>query len=134
MKKATKFGVSLDGELLTRLDDIVTERGYASRSQAIADFTRRAIVKKDWDLNHACAGVVSLIFRPEEKNSLQEITVLLARESDCVLSQQNFPLSGGKIFSVIAVKGKPARLQHLADLLRGLKGVESGHFSITGGV
>jgi len=43
-----RFTVCLEKGLLSRLDGISSERGYPSRSQAIADFIRRAIVKKEW--------------------------------------------------------------------------------------
>lgn len=131
MPKVVRFGVSLDKALLPRLDDVVRERNYASRSQAIADFVRRAMVKKQWDKGSVCVGTIALVFKPEDKDALGLIAAALSKNSDIVLSTQQLQLEGGKVFSVTAVKGCPTRLQALADTLRGLKGVKYGSFSIT---
>ena len=37
----TRFGVSMNEELLDKLDRIVTQRGYPNRSEAIRDLARR---------------------------------------------------------------------------------------------
>ena len=123
--------MSLDAALLKRLDSIVTERGYPSRSQALADFIRRAVVKKEWKSARACAGVISLVVRPEEKNVLLQISRTAKANFSLVLSTQTFNLEAGAVFMVIAVKGSPAKLEKLADTLRGLKGISYGSFSIT---
>jgi len=131
MPKVVRFGVSLEKALLPRLDDVVRERNYASRSQAIADFVRRAMVKKQWEKGSVCVGTISLMFKPEDKDALSLIAQELRKNTDIVLSTQQLLIEGGKMFSVTAVKGCPSRLQALADALRGLKGVKYGSFSIT---
>jgi len=131
MPKTARFGVSLEASLLRKLDAIARERGYRSRSQAIGDFVRRALVKKEWNNGTQCMGTVSLAFLPEDKGALSEISKLLRARAELVLSCQLFDAGKGGMFAVVAVKGRPAKLQQLADALRGLKGVKHGHFAIT---
>jgi metal-responsive CopG/Arc/MetJ family transcriptional regulator len=44
-----RFGVSMDGELLERLDRLVKRKRYPNRSEAIRDLVRGALVEEEWD-------------------------------------------------------------------------------------
>ena len=132
MKNASldRFTVCLEKGLLARLDEISAERGYPSRSQAMADFIRRAIVKRDWKGGRRCAGTISLVYDPADSRPVLGIESLVRANSKNVLSVQTNLLPGGKMLSTASVTGEPAALQRLADALRALKGVTHGAFSI----
>ena len=125
-----RFTVCLEKGLLARLDDISAERGYPSRSQAMADFIRRAIVKREWKGGRQCAGTISVAYDPADGRPAPAIESLLAANAKNVLSVQTNILPGGKILSTVSVTGLPAALERLADALRALKGVTHGSFSI----
>lgn len=125
-----RFTVCLEKGLLARLDEISAERGYPSRSQAMADFIRRAIVKRDWKGGRKCAGAISLVYDPADSRPVTGIESLVRGNAKNVLSLQTNMLPGGKILSTVSVTGEPAALQRLADALRALKGVTHGSFSI----
>jgi len=134
MKKADKsldrFTICLKKGLLARLDEIASERGYPSRSQALSDFIHRAIVKRDWKGGRECAGTISVIYDPADSRPARCIESLLRNNAGNVLSVQTNILRGGKIFSTVSVTGHPAALERLADAMRTLKGVKHGSFSI----
>lgn len=132
MKNASldRFTVCLEKGLLARLDEISAERGYPSRSQAMADFIRRAIVKRDWKGGRKCAGIISLVYDPSDSRPVLGIESLVRANSKNVLSLQTNLLPGGKMLSTASVTGESAALQRLADALRALKGVTHGAFSI----
>ena len=125
-----RFTVCLEKGLLSRLDGISSERGYPSRSQAIADFIRRAIVKKEWRGGRDCAGTISVVYDPADSRPGRGLEKLLAAHAGNVLSSQSHGLRGGKTLCTVTVTGRPAQLQRLADSLRALKGVTHGAFSI----
>lgn len=132
MKNASldRFTVCLEKGLLARLDEISAERGYPSRSQAMADFIRRAIVKKDWRGGRDCAATVSVVYDPADSRPGRGLEKLLRANAKCVLSSQVHQLRGGKALFTVTLTGRPAELQRLADALRALKGVTHGSFSI----
>ena len=132
MKKNSleRFTVCLEKGLLARLDEISEERGYPSRSRAMADFVRRAAVKKDWKAGRECAGSISIIYDPSDRRPGRGLEALLRGSAGNVLSAQTHLLRGGKIFCTVAVTGRAAELQGLADAMRALKGVTHGSFSI----
>lgn len=125
-----RFTVCMEKGLLARLDEISAERGYPSRSQALSDFIRRAIVKKEWRRGRKCAGIISVVYRPAGSRPAPAIEALLVSNAKNVLSTQTNCLPGGKILSTISVTGHPAELERLADAMRALKGVTHGSFSI----
>jgi len=125
-----RFTVCLEKGLLSRLDEISQERGYPSRSQAMSDFIRRAIVKRDWKGGRECAGTISLVYDPADSRPGRGVEALLSANGKNLLSAQTHLLRGGKLLCTISVAGRPADLQRLADNLRALKGVAHGAFSI----
>lgn len=132
MKTASldRFTVCLEKGLLARLDEISAERGYPSRSQAMADFIRRAIVKKEWRGGRDCAGTVSVVYDPADSRPGRGLEALLRANAKSVLSLQTNLLPGGKILATASVVGRPAALERLADALRAVKGVTHGAFSV----
>lgn len=128
--KLDRYTVCLEKGLLGRLDEIVEERGYHSRSQAMGDFIRRAIVKKDWRVGRECAASVSVVYGPKDRRPAAAIEATLAGHAGRVLSSAAHMLPGGRTMFTAFLRGRPAELEKIADSLRALKGVSHGSFSI----
>jgi CopG family nickel-responsive transcriptional regulator len=45
MSDLSRFGVSVEEELLQRFDELIAGQGYANRSEALRDLMRDALVK-----------------------------------------------------------------------------------------
>ena len=125
-----RFTLCLEDGLLEKLDGIVAERGYPSRSQAMADFIRRAIVKKEFRSGASCAGTVSIMYTTGKKSPAAELESVLEANSKLIASQQTVFLNRRSAMLVIAVLGRPAELQEFSDTLRAVKGVTHGAFAI----
>ena len=125
-----RFTVCLEKGLLARLDAVSAERGYPSRSQAMADFIRRAITKKEWKRGSDCAATISVVYAAADARPGRGVEALLRANARAVLSAQAHLLKGDRTFCTVTAVGKPAALQRLADSLRALKGVTHGSFSI----
>ena len=128
--KLDRFTLCLEKGLLAKLDDIVAERGYPSRSQAMADFIRRAIIRKDWKSGRECAAAVSVCYDPADARPAPAIEKLLVRRAVNVAAVQTVPLRNGRLLVTASVTGRPDDLQRLADELRAIKGVTHGAFSL----
>lgn len=125
-----RFTLCLEDGLLEKLDGIVAERGYPSRSQAMADFIRRAIVKKEFRRGASCVGTVSIMYDAGRKSPAAELEDVLVANSKLIVSQQTVFINRKSALLVIAVLGRPVELQEFADSLRAVKGVTHGSFSI----
>ena len=122
----SRFGVSLEEELLTALDQYVTENSFANRSQAIRYLIEKNLVEQKWKCDNLVAGAVIIVFpcqKPETRAHSDEIQY---QYRDVVIGVQQFNLSEQNCMEIIAVKGASRRLTELSDKLIGIKGIMHG--------
>ena len=63
MAKVSRFGVSLEDDLLRSFDRSIAELGYANRSEAIRDLIRDHLIQKKVSRGEGeVVGVVSLVY------------------------------------------------------------------------
>jgi len=122
----SRFGVSLDEELLKALDAYVVENGFANRSQAIRHLIEKNMVEEKWKCDNIVAGAVVLVFSNEKKEILKRSSEIQFEYNDVVLSSQGFYLNETNFMQIIAVKGPSRILTEISDKLIGLKGVQHG--------
>ena len=125
-----RFTLCLEDGLLEKLDDIVAERGYPSRSQAMADFIRRAIVKKEFKTGKSCVALISVMYCADKKSPAADVEAIMCKNRHLVAAHNSIFLDGGNVLVSISAVGMPDRLQKLADSLRAIKGITHGSFSI----
>ena len=76
MTKLTRFGVSLEEDLLSQFDRLITSRGYKNRSEAIRDLIRESLVSEAVDKNKTVVATLSMIYdhhSPNLSDKLNEI-------------------------------------------------------------
>ncbi len=122
----SRFGVSLDEELLKALDEYVMDNHFANRSQAIRHLIEKNLTEEKWKCDNIVAGAVVLVFDNHKKDILQKSTEIQFEYSDVVLSAQGFFLNEMNYMEIIAVKGPSKRLTEVSDLLIGIKGIQHG--------
>lgn len=122
----SRFGVSLETDLLEELDSYVLANKLPNRSQAIRLLIEKNSVENKWKCNNIVAGVISIIYHKEKKELRHQLDEIEALNSELILSVQQFYISSEKIMEVIATKGPSYRLTDFSDLLIGVKGIEHG--------
>jgi CopG family nickel-responsive transcriptional regulator len=122
----TRFGVSLEEELLEALDLYVKENKFPNRSQAIRHLIEKNLVEKKWQCNHIVAGAVVLMYDHHKKDVINKLTDVQHDFYDVILSSQHFHLNHNNCLEIIAVKGEAIRLTELADKLISIKGILHG--------
>jgi CopG family nickel-responsive transcriptional regulator len=122
----SRFGVSLDEDLLKALDSYVLDNGFANRSQAIRHLIEKNMVEEKWKCDNIVAGAVVLVFNNEKKDILKKSSEIQFDYSDVVLSTQGFYLNEMNFLQIIAVKGPSRRLTDISDKLIGIKGIQHG--------
>ena len=127
----TRFGVSLEGELLEALDKYVIENNFPNRSQAIRQLIERNLVEKKWQCNHTVAGAITLIYDHHRRELLNKINDIQHDYHKEILAVQHFHLTHEICMEIVAVQGLAYRLTELADKLIGLKGVKHGKLVMT---
>jgi CopG family nickel-responsive transcriptional regulator len=125
-----RFGVSLEKELLSELDNFVAQNQYANRSQAIRQLITNNLVQKKTVENKEVAGAITLVYDHHKRDLLNKLADIQHDFYDIILSAQHFHLDHDNCLEIIAVRGKAFRLQNLANKLINLKAIQHGNLSI----
>jgi CopG family nickel-responsive transcriptional regulator len=122
----TRFGVSLEQDLLEALDAFAQDNSYANRSQAIRALIEKNIVEKKWLCNNHVAGAIVLIYDPDKNDIAFNIAKIQQTNSSYILSAQRFFKEKNRCFEVIAVEGTAQQLTRLSGEILSLKGMIHG--------
>lgn len=127
-----RFGVSLEEDLLGKLDRLVEVKQFPNRSQAIRFLIHSKMVEQQWEENQEVAGALVLIY-DHHKHDLQNQMTGLQHDYHClILSSQHIHLNHDLCLETITLKGKAGKLSKLSDRLRALKGIYHGELVMTG--
>ncbi len=127
MSELTRFGVSLDSELLNQFDKLITKKGYNNRSEAIRDLIRDLLVRKEWDEDSGeKVGTITIIYDHSLFELSKKITNGQHKHYHEIISTMHVHLDHDNCLEVLAVKGKGRDIQNIADELIGMKGVKHG--------
>jgi CopG family nickel-responsive transcriptional regulator len=127
----SRFGISIEQELLDSLDEYVKENQFSNRSQAIRHLISKNMVEHKWQCNNNVAGSVTLIYDPHKRELLNQLSALQESYFDEILSTQRFMLERDKCLEIVAVKGIAKRLTELSDKLISIKGMQHGKLTMT---
>ncbi len=127
----SRFGVSLEKDLLDALDQYVKENHFSNRSQAIRQLISRNIVEQKWQCNNYVAGSVTLVYDPNRREILNQLADILENYHQEILSTQRLILDKSKHMEIVAIKGVASRLTDLADQLISIKGMQHGKLTMS---
>jgi CopG family transcriptional regulator, nickel-responsive regulator len=122
----SRFGVSLEEDLLKELDGYVIDNNYPNRSQAIRALVEKYIVEKKWQCNNIVAGAIVMVYDHHKGDVTTRSNDIQHEYFDVILSAQHFHLSHDTCLEIIAVKGSSSRLTELSDKILGIKGITHG--------
>lgn len=122
----TRFGVSLDEELLKALDEYVADNLFANRSQAIRHLIEKNLVEKKWKCDNLVAGAVVLVFNHDKTDILAKSSDIQFQYKNHILSTQGFYLNEQNYLQIIAVKGPSKKLTEISDKLISIRGIQHG--------
>lgn len=126
-----RFGVSLEKELLEKFDQLIKEKNYKNRSEAIRDLIRQELVKKEWQGGKEVAGAITVIYNHHRRQLVDKLTDTQHDFQKIIISTQHIHLDHDNCLEIIAVKGTPKEVKKLADTLRSIKGVKHGTLSMS---
>lgn len=131
----SRVTISLSEDLLTDLDHVVAERGFQSRSQAVADFVHRALVETKSDKGEdVMVGTITLFYDHTVGGLQQRLADLQRRYIDEVISSLHVHLTGEKTLEVILVQGPAPKLRAVAGEIGKLRGVISEHLQLAAAI
>ncbi|MCD6558689.1 nickel-responsive transcriptional regulator NikR [Palaeococcus sp. (in: euryarchaeotes)] len=125
--KIVRFGVSIPEDLLKKFDDIIDEKGYANRSEAIRDLIRDFIVRHEWEVgDKEVAGTITIVYNHDEADVVEELLDMQHEYVNNIISSIHVHMDEHNCLEVIIVKGRASDVKTIAERLISLKGVKHG--------
>jgi CopG family nickel-responsive transcriptional regulator len=123
MSAIVRFGVSLDGKLLSQFDSLIRGKNYTNRSEAVRDLIRQELIRKEWEGGGDVAGAITLIYDHHRKDVLGKVIDVQHDDQDLIISTQHIHLDHNNCLEIIAVRGRARDVIKLAATLKSIKGV-----------
>lgn len=132
IEKLTRFGVSIEPDLLKKFDKFIKKKGYTNRSEAIRDIIRKNLISEKTQDPHAVAiGTLTMIYDHHTGNLTNRLLDIQHGHSKEILSTTHVHIDHRNCLEVLVLKGKIGDIQKLADLIKSLKGIKHGELVIT---
>jgi len=132
--RVTRFGVSLDSELLGRFDELIRGKGYTNRSEALRDLIRDALVAEHWRAGpKEGVAVVCLVYDHGELELPKRLTSTQHDHHGLVVSSLHVHLDARNCLEVLVLRGPGREVKHLGDALVSTRGVKHGRVFLTAG-
>jgi len=133
LSEIIRFGVSIEQDLLENYDRLIAERGYATRSEALRDLIREALIQQKIEMKSEtqALGSLTLVYDHHASNLLQEMTQIQHNFHELILSVMHLHVNHNDCLEVIALRGVVAEIAALANGLLSLKGIKNGKLFIT---
>jgi len=132
MPEVVRFGVSADERLLERFDELIAQKGYVNRSEAVRDLIRSALVEEVWSVGEEEAvGTVTLVYDHHSTDLADKLTERQHSHHQEIVSTLHIHLDAHHCLEVVVLRGQAREISRLASELIGTKGVKHGKFVAT---
>ena len=132
MKKITRFGVSLEKDLLDKFDSLIDKIGYTKRSEAIRDLIREKIIEEEWkDEDKECVGILGLVYNHEAREITETLNRIQHQHIDIVVTSTHIHLDHHNCLEVILLRGRSALIRKISHMLISTKSVKHGKLLMT---
>ena len=134
MSELSRFGVSVEDELLQSFDHLIAAQGYETRSEALRDLMRDALVKTKLEISaetgEVCASL-TLVYDHHASDLTDKMNDLQHKYYNLIVSVLHVHISHDECMEVIVLRGEIKQVRTLADALLSLKGVKHGKLFVT---
>ena len=132
MSDTTRFGVSMDAQLLENFDKLISLKSYMNRSEAIRDLIRASLVEtKAANDEEEMVGTVTLVYDHHVHDLSEKLNELQHAQNDKIISTLHVHLDAHNCLEVLVTRGKAKDVKKIADELIGVKGVKHGKLVMT---
>ncbi len=123
----------MDDDLLAKFDELISERGYENRSEAIRDLIREELVKKEWEAegdDENRVAVVTLVYDHESRELGQKLIHTQHEEHDIVVSTLHVHMDHHNCLEVLVLRGRGADVIRMGNNLISTRGVKLGRLTL----
>jgi len=132
LEDVIRFGVSMESKLLQKFDELIKQKNYNNRSEAIRDLIRDFIVENQQESEDTeMIGTITYVFNHEVRELNDKLTEMQHRHFKNVISTMHVHLDEHNCLEVMIVKGTSKTITKIADEIISTKGVKHGKLVMT---
>ncbi|HOB18005.1 MAG TPA: nickel-responsive transcriptional regulator NikR [Candidatus Methanoculleus thermohydrogenotrophicum] len=123
----SRIGISLPKNLLDKFDEILSLRGYSSRSEGIRDAIRNYITYYQWisDVKGERQGVITMVYDHDQRGLLETLTEIQHEYAHIIRASLHSHITQNRCLEVILLRGDGTVLKEITERLMSQKGVEA---------
>jgi CopG family transcriptional regulator, nickel-responsive regulator len=127
-----RITMSLDEQLSTEFDQLIKDRGYASRSEAMRDLLRREIEahRASRDAKTHCVANLSYVYNHRERNLAERLMETQHQHHDLVVATMHVHLDHEHCLESVILKGPALGVRAFADHAQAERGVRHGQLNL----
>lgn len=132
MGNTVRFGISLDEKLLANFDQLIEQKSYMNRSEAIRDLIRASLVEEQLGSEvQVAVGTVTLVYNHHVRDLSDKLTEHQHSHHDQIISSLHVHLDAHNCLEVLIIRGAVRDIKQIANELIGVKGVRHGKLVMT---
>jgi CopG family nickel-responsive transcriptional regulator len=132
MEKITRFGVSIEPDLLEKFDRMMKQKGYSNRSEAIRDIIRENLVFDHVKNPSAVViGTFTIIYNHHTGPLTDRLLEIQHDHYKEILTTTHIHVDHSTCLEVLVLQGQAQNIQKLADSIKSLKGIRFGELVLT---
>lgn len=131
MSKLTRFGISIENELLALFDKRIQNKKYRNRSEAIRDLIREKLSgEKLENVNANAFGIISFVYDHHKREIQKQLNGIQHDAYKSVVFTTHIHIDHDNCLEIIILKDKAKTINKIAENILGLKGVKNGKVTL----
>jgi CopG family transcriptional regulator, nickel-responsive regulator len=127
-----RFTISLDENLAAAFDELVKNRGYATRSEAVRDILRTHLQqsREQRDAKGSCVASLSYVYNHHERELSERLTSIQHAHHDLTISTMHAHLDHDQCIETVMLKGQVLKVREFAQQIIAERGVRHGQLNL----
>ena len=126
-----RITITIDDDLLQAVDDLMTRRGYGSRSEAMRDIVREMVDRERLAEPDAdCIGALTFVYDHAVRDLARRITTAHHDRHDLSIASMHVHLNHESCLEVSVLRGALREVQNFADTVASQRGVRSAKLHV----
>jgi len=127
-----RFTISLDETLASAFDELIMERGYATRSEAVRDILRTHLQhsREQRDTKGACVANLSYVYSHHERELSERLASIQHAHHDLTIATMHAHLDHDQCLETVMLKGPVKQVRQFAEEIIAERGVRHGQLNL----
>jgi CopG family transcriptional regulator, nickel-responsive regulator len=127
-----RFTISLDDALATKFDELIANKGYDNRSEAVRDLIRHRIDDNHLQTSQAawCVATLNYVYDHHDTTVLERVMALQHAHHDLIVTSLHIHLDHAHCLETVVLRGATKAVTAFSEALIALRGVRHGSMQL----